>query len=775
MSTIPDINSEKKDTLVTNKVYKEKRKKRKKHNKKSKKQSNRTSLQKEENLFSVESNDSFGPGTKEKKRNYLNNNKKEKKSVNKNENQKKTFRKFLIFKLRKKYDAKTYLYNIKKVNELIFNIPSHFTASFKEYLLKEENSEFLKRFYYKNELKMKLHNIYNFYEKYSKIFPNYTVIHEGHYMYKNILKKQKMIDKLQRLKEQEKQNMLNLLNLSNDTVFTNGAIESIYNQKDSFYNVNLQNIIELDSKCPETVDILKIQEIIKIIGKYENLNEIKKLESLAKKQIIYKKEFRDLRDLSKSVDTHKNKNKKKTNINKNNIPNIQNLVLNNNNQNDSDNEKEKQKEIKWKKKITSDKKSNSKERKLFFISTKQRNFYLNDIKENSFEDEENNLAKSNMDTHKSNDKIILSPCINKRETNSNKKNSVKKIKKTRKKNFNDNNENEIVNLNSTNKKKNNNRNNNFVVTSIEFNNKNNKQQNDNNKTFKKTHYPMISDSNKKIFDSTINIISEKKEKNNHKFINTFHDRNSYSQNKNQNLTILTSNIPLYKKKVCNDTRGLSITKKNRNYDNTTFHIIDVTSFKRLSAANGGITPNYKYNINTKISNLDIEEKVNNDFDQGKLKRIYRNQTTQLNNFNLNNISCKNSKTNIEFKNTGVYKKKRGLDEDKSCPKKNKYLSLIDKDNLKLQQQKINMILNEENESSSEESSEEEEENEISLSYKSSNIFNGVVMSEKERNMLINSEIKKKDNVNFITNKKENVGRKNFREGTTKNKLKIDYS
>ena len=86
-----------------------------------------------------------------------------------------------------------------------------------------------------------------------------------------------------------------------------------------------------------------------------------------------------------------------------------------------------------------------------------------------------------------------------------------------------------------------------------------------------------------------------------------------------------------------------------------------------------------------------------------------------------------------------------------------------------------MILNEENESSSEESSEEEEENEISLSYKSSNIFNGVVMSEKERNMLINSEIKKKDNVNFITNKKENVGRKNFREGTTKNKLKIDYS
>ena len=144
------------------------------------------------------------------------------------------YRVFLLYKLKKKYDAKINTYNIKKVNELIFNIPSHFTALFKEYLLKEEEAEFLKRIYWKNEIWKKLKNIFYFYDKYSKIFPNYIVIPEGHYFYKNILKKQKMIDKLQKIKEEEMKNKQILLEGSFNTVFSNGAIDSIYNNKDSF-------------------------------------------------------------------------------------------------------------------------------------------------------------------------------------------------------------------------------------------------------------------------------------------------------------------------------------------------------------------------------------------------------------------------------------------------------------------------------------------------------------------------------------------------------------
>ena len=780
MSTILNINTDsKKDTLTTREVSKEKHNKRKKHNKKSKKQTNRISLNKEEKIYPSESNDSFGPSTTEKKRNKLRKSVNTNESLNKNTN-KTTYRKFLVYKLRKKYDAKIYIYNVKKVNELIFNIPSHFTATFKEYLLKEEDSEFLKRFYHKNELKKKLSTIFCFYEKYSKIFPNYTVIKEGHYMYKNILKKQKMIDKLQRLKEQEKKNKLNLLNLSNDTVFTNGAIESIYGQKDSFYNANLFNIIELDTKNNETIDILRIQEIIKIIGNFENLNEIKKLESLAKKQIIYKKEFRDLRDLSKSIDTHKNKKSKKIINNKNNILNIQNIGLNNNsNQNDSDTEKENKKENKVKKKTMSDKRNNKQKGKLYFISTKQTNVDLNDIKENSYEDEENNLAKSNLNSHKPNDEIILSPYNNKRKGSSHKKNSLKKIKKTRKKNINDN---EEININTTNKKNKKNRDNNFVVTSVEYYNKDNTQKIDTIKSFKKINYPMISENNRNISDFNNNTISKKRKYEN-QFNNALHERNSYSQHKDPNLTIFTTSIPLYKKKVCNDSRGLSITKKNRNSENTTLHTIDATSLKRLSTANGGPTPNYRYNINTKISNLDIEENINNNY-VPLLKKIHRNKTDQLNNFRIkyasNRISNTNTNlnTNIDFKNAGVYKKKR-LDEDKSCPKKNKYLSLIDKDSIKLKEKKLNLIQNEiSSESSSEESSEEEEEEEderFSQSYRSNNNVNGVVVSNKEKNKGINKDINKKDIRNSITSKKENGDKKNFRLGTNKHKLKIDYS
>ena len=165
-------------------------------------------------------------------------------SINKN-----SYRLFLIYKLRKKYDAKNNIYDIKKINEIIFNIPSHFTAIFKEYLLKEEEAEFLKRVYHKNEINKKLKNIFYFYENYSKIFPNYIVMPEGHYLYRNILKKQKMIDKLQKIKEEDKKNKEMLLEGSFNTIFSNGAIDSIYSNRDS---INLANLINLENNNEKT-------------------------------------------------------------------------------------------------------------------------------------------------------------------------------------------------------------------------------------------------------------------------------------------------------------------------------------------------------------------------------------------------------------------------------------------------------------------------------------------------------------------------------------------
>lgn len=87
-------------------------------------------------------------------------NHKENTDKNKIKNNKNNFRSFLYYKLKKKYDSVAYTYNVKKINELIFNIPSKFTANFKDYLLIEEDAEFLKREYHKEEFNKKFKKIF---------------------------------------------------------------------------------------------------------------------------------------------------------------------------------------------------------------------------------------------------------------------------------------------------------------------------------------------------------------------------------------------------------------------------------------------------------------------------------------------------------------------------------------------------------------------------------------------------------------------------------------
>jgi hypothetical protein len=60
---------------------------------------------------------------------------------------------------------------------------------FKEYLIYDDFSEYLKRFYLRSESTERLPRIFEFYENYSKVFPNYVAIPESKYMFKNIERK----------------------------------------------------------------------------------------------------------------------------------------------------------------------------------------------------------------------------------------------------------------------------------------------------------------------------------------------------------------------------------------------------------------------------------------------------------------------------------------------------------------------------------------------------------------------------------------------------------
>ena len=107
-------------------------------------------------------------------------------------------------KLIKRYNKPLSYHDTKMINDILYNEKNHYVEEFKEYLIYEDYNEFLKRFYRSKELDIKLPKILIFYEKYSKIYPNYTVIPESKYMYKNIKRKQKMIDQIQSNKNKQR-------------------------------------------------------------------------------------------------------------------------------------------------------------------------------------------------------------------------------------------------------------------------------------------------------------------------------------------------------------------------------------------------------------------------------------------------------------------------------------------------------------------------------------------------------------------------------------------
>ena len=179
------------------------------------------------------------------------------------------FQKRINKKFIKKYEIPKDFYIKKKINELIFNTKSHYTAIFKDYLIIDDEHEFLRRFYPNNDYKKKLKKIFNYYEKYSKIFPNYLSITESKYMYRNILRKQNMIHNLYHMKKQEEQNKKE--NILYDNIFNHEALNSICDQIDSFYVKNLKNIIDISFNNNSFEDINKL---INKIEEKENYNLI---------------------------------------------------------------------------------------------------------------------------------------------------------------------------------------------------------------------------------------------------------------------------------------------------------------------------------------------------------------------------------------------------------------------------------------------------------------------------------------------------------------------
>jgi hypothetical protein len=113
-------------------------------------------------------------------------------------------------------------------------------ARFKDFLYYDDDTEFINKFFYKNELKKILKKVFNFYSKYCKVFPNYMILPENEFLYRNLRKKQKLIDQFNEIKKEEEENRkhLNLKKNKNNEnkyiIFGKKEQESIDKYKPSF-------------------------------------------------------------------------------------------------------------------------------------------------------------------------------------------------------------------------------------------------------------------------------------------------------------------------------------------------------------------------------------------------------------------------------------------------------------------------------------------------------------------------------------------------------------
>ena len=178
-----------------------------------------------------------------------------------------------------KYNCNKEFYN-KYLSKLFMeNAKSHLISTFKDFLFYDDFSEFLLKYYSLKEAISILMHLIIYYEKSSYIFPNYTVINEGKYIYKNIIKKQLLINYLEDLETKKKINNYRYkIDEKKIKIFNNGKIfdgeiyKNILINNENNSNINLLFGIEIKKnrnnfeKPEETNSLNSINKIIKIIN-----------------------------------------------------------------------------------------------------------------------------------------------------------------------------------------------------------------------------------------------------------------------------------------------------------------------------------------------------------------------------------------------------------------------------------------------------------------------------------------------------------------------------
>ena len=198
-----------------------------------------------------------------------------------------------------KYYYKKYIhyhYNNLIVENLMCNGRCHLVAVFKNYLIEDDNSEYLKRFYRYKESAPRLKKLFLYHDETSVIFPNYTPLIESKYLYNNVIKKQRVIDEQQDLENIRNDQKLNKRKRENtnkeDKVFNSTVFGDILTTSDSvlriIFGIEKSNGNKNNLNINDKLNLNDNQEIKKNLDNIDNDNNDSDYEEI--KQLIKKVE-----------------------------------------------------------------------------------------------------------------------------------------------------------------------------------------------------------------------------------------------------------------------------------------------------------------------------------------------------------------------------------------------------------------------------------------------------------------------------------------------------
>ena len=198
-----------------------------------------------------------------------------------------------------KYHYRKYIhthYNNLIIENLMCNGRCHVVAVFKNYLIEDDNSEYLRRFYKYRESTPRLKKLFSYHNETSVIFPNYTPLEESQYLYNNVIRKQRIIDEQQNLevkKNDKKSKKCKDFFNKEDKVFNSTVFGDILSQSESVLRImfgiekkekgkdkekDVPNELNIDvnddyNKRNSDFDDSEYVEVKQLISKVENAEE----------------------------------------------------------------------------------------------------------------------------------------------------------------------------------------------------------------------------------------------------------------------------------------------------------------------------------------------------------------------------------------------------------------------------------------------------------------------------------------------------------------------